>query len=430
MHPLLQPAAQVRGACSVLLGFDLQGHQQWRSTMISRKISRRAFLSTGSVAIAATATPNWLEALTSRRRSANHCIMLLLVGGPSHLDTWDMKPDAISSVRGPFRPISSNVSGIQVSEIFPRMAKLADKFALVRSVHSRTRALHNLGCQEIQTGRVVRGMEFPHCGSIVSRFRHRNGMPGHVVLSSSVPDTDASLLLGQSAGFMGKKYAPRIIPDLSPRRLTHVGEVPGEPRTRCFGQALDLEREPLRIRERYGHHEFGRACLLARRLVERGVTFVTVNMVGSESGVDSWDIHGSLPFSKIGCYRDRIGPMFDNAYSALLEDLHSRGLLANTLVLAVGEFGRTPRLNSGGGRDHWTGCWTAVFAGGGVRGGQVIGSSDAIGAEPRDRPVGPAQIVATVYHALGVPAGVCLSAPSGELVGIVEAGIEPIYELF
>ena len=112
--------------------------------MISRKISRRAFLSTGSVAIGATATPNWLEVLTTRRWSANHCIMLLLGGGPSHLDTWDMKPDAISSVRGPFRPISSNVSGIQVSEIFPRMAKLADKFALVRSVHSRTRALDNL----------------------------------------------------------------------------------------------------------------------------------------------------------------------------------------------------------------------------------------------------------------------------------------------
>ena len=412
----------------------LRGFELVVEAMTSRNISRREFLRYGSLGIAATAIPNWLGPLAASptRASADHCIMLLLVGGPSQLDTWDMKPDAVAGVRGPFRPINTNVNGIQISEIFPRMAKHADKFALVRSVHSRTKPLHNLGCQEIQTGRVFTGsLESPHCGSVVARFRNtQKDVPGHIVLSRSVQDTDAHLRLSQSPGFVGERYSPTAVSDPWVGALTNLSGSPDGPGPRCLARALDFEREPRWIRERYGEHDFGRACLLARRLVEHGVTFITVNMFDQVIGADSWDIHGSPPFPGVGSYRDRIGPMFDSAYSALLEDLHSRGLLQTVLVLAVGEFGRTPRINSHGGRDHWMGCRTAVFAGGGVRGGQVIGSSDAISSEPRDRPVMPAHMLATVYHGLGVPVHTSLSVSGGTSVGIVEPGIEPILELF
>jgi hypothetical protein len=415
-------------------GRNAHGFELVVEAMTSGNISRREFLRAGSLGIAATAIPDWLGPLAalSTRASADHCIMLLLVGGPSQLDTWDMKPDAVSEVRGPFRPINTNVDGIQISEIFPRMAKQADKFALVRSVHSRTKPLHNLGCQEMQTGRVFTGsFQSPHCGSVVARFRNtQKDVPGHVVLSRSIQDAGANLPLGQCAGFMGDRHSRTVAPDLSAGAPTTVSGGPDGPSTSYLARALDFEREPLWIRESYGDHEFGRACLVARRLVEHGVTFITVNMFDRVIGADSWDIHGSRPFPGVGSYRDRIGPMFDSAYSALVEDLHKRGLLQTVLVLAVGEFGRTPRINSHGGRDHWTGCRTAVFAGGGVRGGQVIGSSDAIGSEPRDRPVMPAQIVATVYHGLGVPVHTSLSGPSGTSVGVVEPGIEPIFELF
>ena len=154
-------------------------------------------------------------------------------------------------------------------------------------------------------------------------------------------------------------------------------------------EAFDLTQEPEDVRKRYGLNRFGQGCLLARRLVERGVRFVTVNMFETVFNEITWDIHGSAPFSPISCYRDRIGPMFDNAYSSLLEDLSDRGLLDATLVLATGEFGRTPRINPAGGRDHWPQCWTIVLAGGGIKGGQTVGSSDAIGAAPKDRSVMP-----------------------------------------
>lgn len=358
--------------------------------------------------------------------------MLLLAGGPSHLDTWDMKPGAISEIRGPFSPINTNVSGMQISEIFPRMAKHADKFALVRSVHSDTKPLHHLGCQEIQTGRVPSGdVEFPHCGAVVSRLRSsRSDVPGHVVLFSSAHDGGANLPFGQSAGFGSKKYEFPVVSDLSRTALTDMSGAPDRRSTRYLARALDLGPEPQWIRERYGDHEFGRACLVARRLVEQGTTFVTVNAFDYVAGGSAWDIHGSRPFPDIRCYGDQIGPMFDSGYSALLEDLQSRGLLQTVLVLAVGEFGRTPRMNSHGGRDHWTACWTAVFAGGGVRGGQVVGASDAIASEPRDRPVTPAQIVATVYHSLGIALDARIQDLRGAPIGIVDTGAEPILELF
>jgi uncharacterized protein (DUF1501 family) len=166
---------------------------------------------------------------------------------------------------------------------------------------------------------------------------------------------------------------------------------------------LNLAGEPESLREAYGLNSFGESCLMARRLVQSGVRFVTVNMFETVFGQTTWDSHGSKPFSSIADYRDHVGPMFDMAYSSLLEDLSRRGLLETTLVVGMGEFGRTPKINPAGGRDHWPQCWTIHMAGGGIKGGQVYGSSDRTGAEPKDNPVDPLMVVATIAHALGVP---------------------------
>jgi hypothetical protein len=170
--------------------------------------------------------------------------------------------------------------------------------------------------------------------------------------------------------------------------------------------------------------------LLARRLIERGVRFVTVNMFETVFNEITWDIHGSAPFSPIECYKNQVGPNFDNAYSALLEDLKNRGMLEATMVLAFGEFGRTPKINPAGGRDHHPACWTALFAGGSVKGGQVVGASDEIGYAPKDRPVTPAEIAATVYHGLGIELATELPGPQGRPMRLVDHGVEPISELF
>jgi uncharacterized protein (DUF1501 family) len=195
-------------------------------------------------------------------------------------------------------------------------------------------------------------------------------------------------------------------------------------------QALDVAAEKDGVRNRYGMNTFGQSCLLARRLVERGTRLVTVNMFDTVFNTITWDCHadgGSLP-TTLEDYRDTLCPMFDRAYSALLEDLTQRGMLDSTLVVAMGEFGRTPQLNARGGRDHWPGCWTILLSGGGVRGGRIIGSSDSTGSEPEDRPVSPAEVAATVYRALGVDLHARLPGPDGRLIPLVEAA--PLEELF
>ena len=177
-------------------------------------------------------------------------------------------------------------------------------------------------------------------------------------------------------------------------------------------------------------NRFGQGCLLARRLIERDVRFVTVNMFETVFNEITWDIHGSAPFSPISCYRDLVGPMFDNAFSSLVEDLHDRGLLENTMVVALGEFGRTPKVNPAGGRDHWPQCWTIVMAGGPIKGGRVVGSSDEIGGAPQDRPVSPAEVAATIYHGLGIQLDLELPGPQSRPIRLVDNGVEPIMELF
>src|SRR5205085_7116816 len=193
--------------------------------------------------------------------------------------------------------------------------------------------------------------------------------------------------------------------------------------------AFDLSKELDKTKERYGRNRFGMSCLLARRMIEAGVRFVTVNMFETVFDEITWDIHGSKPFSPISCYRDLVGPMFDNAYSSLLEDLQDRRLLDSTMVVTTGEFGRTPKINPAGGRDHWPQCWTMSMAGGGIKGGQVVGASDDIAAAPKDRPTTPAEVAATIYKGLGISLSLELPGAQGRPIPLVDRGVEPISEL-
>jgi len=442
-------------------------------------VSRRDFLHAGALGMVGLSMPEFLRlkalGAVNPARDVN-CIQLMLVGGPSQLDTWDMKPAAPAAIRGPFKPIKTNVAGIEISEIFPRMARHADKFALLRSVYHTAPAVHDTGCQMMQTGRLFQGgLESPNYGSVL-RFEKgaRGDMPPNVLLPYTIGQLGGNLPRGDTAGFLGKGYDPFVlnadpadpqfkVPDLLPpeyisalrvdrrrswRRMVDQSVASFEETNRdtklmdaSFNEAytlmtsakareaFDLTQEPEETRKRYGLNRFGQGCLLARRLVERGVRFVTLNMFETVFGEISWDIHGSAPFSPIRCYSELVGPMFDNAYSSLLEDLSRMGLLETTLVLATGEFGRTPRMNAAGGRDHWPQCWTVVMAGGGVKGGQAVGASDATGGAPKDRPVTPAHVAATVYKCLGIPVDTMLKTPQGLDVRLVDEGIDPIEEL-
>jgi hypothetical protein len=442
-------------------------------------VTRRDFLHAGALTFLGLSMPQFLRMKAAgvvKPGKDVSCIQLMLVGGPSQLDTWDMKPDAPASIRGPFKPIKTNVSGIEISEIFPRMAKHADKFALLRSVYHTAAAVHDTGCQMMQTGRLFQGgLESPNYGSVLRFEKGPHGdMPPNVLLPYPIGQLGGNLPHGDTAGFLGKGYDPFVlnadpadpnfkVPDLLPpeyisavrvdRRRSWRQEVDKSVQyfedtnqdsklmDATFNQAytlmtsakareaFELSQEPDEVRKRYGMNRFGQGCLLARRLVERGVRFVTLNMFETVFNDITWDIHGSAPFSPISCYSDLVGPMFDNAYSSLLEDLSRIGLLDSTLVLATGEFGRTPRINPAGGRDHWPQCWTVVFAGGGVKGGQVVGASDAIGGAPQDRPVTPAHVAATVYKCLGIPVDTVLKTPQGRDVRLVDTGFDPIDEL-
>ena len=442
-------------------------------------LTRRDFLHAGSLGVLGLglSTLNALEtrgAIKSDREM--NCILLFLVGGPSQVDTWDPKPESPAEIRGPFRPMATRVPGIQITEIFPRLAAMMDQVALVRSVYHTAAAVHDVGHQMMQTGRLFTGgIEHPQYGTVVARQRGpRAGMPPHVLLPRPIGPTGGNLPHGQSAGYLGKTFDPFLldadpnernfkVPDLLPpdyvsavrqsRRRSLRSAIEGD--LRAFEassdarlldasfegayklvaspqarQAFEISAEPDVLRDRYGRTRFGQSCLLVRRLIERGVRFVTVNMFETVFNEITWDIHGSAPFSPIECYKNQVGPNFDNAYSALLEDLKNRGMLETTMVLAFGEFGRTPKINPAGGRDHHPACWTALFAGGPIKGGQVVGASDEIGYAPKDRPVTPAEIAATVYQGLGIDLATELPGPQGRPMRLVDHGVEPISELF
>jgi Protein of unknown function (DUF1501) len=421
--------------------------------------SRRDFLRVGTLSAGAIslslADALRLPAATPRTSEIN-CILIFLVGGPSQLETWDPKPNARSEVRGPFRSIRTNVPGIEISEHLPLMAGMADRYAIVRSVHHIEAPIHETGHQLMQTGRLFGdGQEHPHYGAVVSRLHGaRKDASPFVVLRGPIGNTGINVDHGQSAAYLGASHAPVIVPEktirgLDPARLSHrkemidaldyVEQTPGiaerDPALHRLlsspaKKAFDLIAEPTGKRERYGHNTFGQSCLLARRLIESGTRFVTVNMFDTVFNEITWDCHAdpsTLP-TTLADYRDTLCPMFDRAYSALLADLQERGLLDTTLVVAMGEFGRTPLLNPRGGRDHWPGVWSVLFAGAGVRGGQVVGSSDAEAGEPKDRPVNPTEIAATVYHAMGIDPRTTLIGPDGKSLPLADA--KAVKELF
>jgi len=440
-------------------------------------LSRRDFLRVGALTAGAAglslADLARLQGAESARKDIN-CIILFLIGGPSQLDTWDPKPGSPDEVRGPFRPIVTNVPGIQISECFPLMARMADRYAILRSVHHKSAPIHETGHQLMQTGRLFEGgKEYPHYGSVVSHLRgpRAKGVPPFAIVPGPIVSTGVSVSHGQSAGFLGKEHDPvfpfqnrddlmiRVDSDksLDPARmrsrnafvealdqadctldqLTNQGSI-NTPSQQAFASilstegknAFDLVSENERTRTRYGWNTFGQSCLLARRLVEQGVRLVTVNMFDTVFNQITWDCHadgGSLP-TTLDDYRDILCPMFDAAYTALLEDLSQRGLLEQTLVVAMGEFGRTPQLNPRGGRDHWPGVWSILFAGSGVQGGQVIGSSDTLGAEPKDRPISPPEVAASIYYGLGIDPKTQIAGSNHQSISLADS--DPIAELF
>ncbi len=329
-------------------------------------LKRREFLQAGGLGVLGLglgAAPNALARGTAADRSV---ILLMLVGGPSQIDTFDPKPDAPSDVRGPFRSIATAVPGVRVCEHLPRLAHRLDRVTLVRSVHHDAAPIHETGYQLVQTGQLSRpDTDHPHIGSLAARdLGPLRGAPAFVVLPRALGNTGVGVWRGQSAGPLGTAFDPVV---MAPEK-GHSGA--------------------------YGPTEFGRSCHLARKLVERGTRFVTVNMYDTVFNQVSWDCHGSRHFSTLDDYAREVLPTFDRAYTALIDDLEERGLLESTLVVATGEFGRGPRMNASGGRDHWPGVWSALLAGGDSGRGQVIGRSDALGGEPANHPVGANELAA------------------------------------
>src|SRR6476659_1313497 len=441
--------------------------------------TRRDFLKVGALGAIGFSLADFFAAkaagrvISSDERSA---IMIFNLGAPSQLDTFDMKPDAPAEIRGPFKPISTKSPDIQISEIFPLHAKVADRFSLVRSCHHGGAAVHDAGWQVMQTGRVFTGgVNTPHVGSVVSYLMGRKSdLPAFVVLPQTMGRGGGNLPNGQAGGFLGKAQDPFSlmgdpsqpnfkVPDLLPPIAFDAARVARRQKLRQIvdssvkvfeasenakrmdenfhaafrlmssreaREAFDLSKESPAMRERYGMNRFGQCCLLARRLVEAGVRFVTINTFLTVFDEITWDIHGTKPFTSIEGMKNIVAPMYDRAYSALIEDLDQRGMLDSTLVCNLAEFGRTPKINPAGGRDHWPNCWTVYFAGGGVKGGRVVGKSDEIGAYPVERPVKPSEIVATIYHSLGLDLGTELPGPNGRPFPLVDYGMQPITELF
>ncbi len=437
--------------------------------------SRRGFLHAGAGGALGLFWADWLRAAAtgSRRTGAKSVILIFNCGAPSHIDLWDMKPDAPDGVRGLFKPIATNVPGVRISEILPSLARHADKYAIVRTVHHR-HVGHNAGMYWSITGRPYRidstlinpgRTDYPSFGTLVGWLARRDGytgaLPPYVITPTPHCDSTAYITPGQFGACLGAAHDPFVlngdpnapgfrVPTLSPavgltdprlgeRRALRtqlcgrsVGESAGDAfdlnEAKAFAmvtspevrRACDLSLEPPRVRDRYGRHTWGQSHLLARRLVEAGVRFVTT--VNGPS--ITWDTHQDN-FNRL---KKRLVPPMERAFAALLEDLADRGLLDTTLIVWMGDFGRTPTINRTAGRDHWPHCYSMVLAGGGIRGGQVIGESDRHGAYPLSHPVSPADVHATVFTALGYDVhGITYRSPEGRPFPLSEG--QPIHGL-
>lgn len=442
-------------------------------------VTRRDFLQVGALGAIGLTLPDLLAAKAMGAVKEEHdqraCIMIFNLGAPSQMDTFDPKPDAPAEIRGPFKPIDTK-GDFQITEILPKHAEIANHFSVVRSCYHTAAAVHDTGHQMLQTGRLFSGgVNTPHAGCAVAYLRGRKtDLPPHVILPEPMGNTGGGLPHGQDAGFLGKAYDPFAlmadpskpnfkVPDLLPPQTIGVARLERRKKLReiveskveafeasqsaklmdenfaaayrmmtsaAAREAFDLSKEPKEVRERYGMTRFGQCCLLARRLVEAGVRFVTVNTFLTVFNEITWDIHGSSPFTSIEGMKNIVAPMYDQAYAALIHDLSERGMLDDTLVCNLAEFGRTPRINPAGGRDHWPQCFTTYFAGGGVQGGRAIGRSDPNGGYPAERAVEPSEVVATIYKSLGFDLETALPGPAGRPFPLIDFGKHEIKELF
>ena len=428
--------------------------------------SRRDFLNAGSLGALGITLSDYLRAAAAKepnsaKPKANAIILFWLEGGPSHIDTWDPKTNSS------FKPISTNVAGIQVSELLPKIARMMDKFALVRSMHTRGTD-HPQATHYAMTGHEINpAMQFPSLGSIVTKeMGPRNAVPPHVL----VPKWDKTRQYEEyfRAAFLGGEYDPMCIPDPSKpgfevtdlslpkslsqsavegrsqflkaidRRYRALNETAEHANMDAYSEqawkmiltpavrdAFDLGKESDKTKERYGKDAIGQSALLARRLVEAGSRFVTA--AGYHS--NSWDTHSDNDKG----HRDRLSPPLDRTLTALVSDLEERGLLETTLVVAMGEFGRTPMINPNLGRDHWPNCWSLALAGGGIKTGQVVGASDERGYNVAERVVTMGDLYATLYKAVGIDWKKEYMSPIGRPVKIANSlddrTGEPVKEL-
>ena len=403
------------------------------------------------------------DASVAKSPKAKSCILIWLDGGPSHLESFDPKPDAPNEVRGPLGSISTSIPGVRLGECMQRTARAMDKIAIVRSMTSPL-GEHNFGTHYLMTGyKPSPALEYPTFGATLAHLR---GDAGVLPPNISVP----SIRSGYGQGYLPNRTAPFPVGgnpdapnfqvrdldfyqglDLSrlDRRKRLVGALDRFSRAKDASStassdpdleraynliasedakaAFDLSEESAEVRGRYGRgggNGIGQGCLLARRLVERGVPFVTINSNG-------WDTHQNIQNLKERYPGDRNAhlPSLDRALSALLADLSDRGMLDETLVVVMGEFGRTPKINSNGGRDHWPSAFSVALAGGGIRGGQVFGSSDSLGEYPKDDPVSPSDLAATIYTLLGIDPAQELHTSDGRPVRVSPDGARVVSKL-
>lgn len=402
---------------------------------------------------------------------ADHCIVLFLNGGPSHLDMWDTKPQAPAEIRGEFSSIATSLPGYQMGELLPRLAQWAHRSTIVRSMHHSVNNAHAAavycaltGHDRGEQGGGARPTDNPSPGSVLGLLRPPSGTIVPYVQLPYITKEGAGgpPQPGFFGGWLGSATDPLFItrdpnaPDfsvpelsrpaeISPARLSHRSQLldlldldrrgSGPQQMTSFQlqalelltsaqtqQALNLEHEPAAVRDRYGRNTYGQSVLLARRLIEAGTRFVTVSWAPDANA--TWDTHGQN-FAKL---RDPLLPQLDAACSSLLTDLAERGLLERTVVAVMGDFGRTPKINAAAGRDHWNWCYSLQLIGGGFREGLIYGSSDSIGAYPASNPLIPGDVIATIYHTLGVQPDRHLPDNLGRPMRILPVG-EVVHEL-
>lgn len=411
---------------------------------VCQGMTRRAFLQAGLLAPAAWSLTHAAPVPTETRRRAKSVLLLWLWGAPSHLDTFDPKPDAPVDFRGPFATIATRTPGVRVTELFPKTAARSDRFTLIRS-HKNFHGGHLEAGTWALTGFDQNDGPAPNFGSVIARHRGARELPPFLGIGRGNPRDVVGTMRGYGGGSWGKVYDPflvncepngkvdipslQLIDGLSPAHLQDRRKLLGEldqlrrkqdaaefdkwdsTCKRAFSlltspearRAFDLSREDEKTRAAYGETSFGQSCLLGRRLVEAGVPYVQVNWSQYVEAMTpncdfGWDTH----IYNFELLADRHGPIFDRVFAALLDDLQQRGLLETTLVIAMGEFGRTPRINGQASRDHWPGCYFSMWAGAGIPGGRVIGESDKLGNEPITDPITPLMVGTTIAELAGI----------------------------